>query len=179
MHEIETKVLEVDTDSLIKKLNDLGAKKIQKVMLTVDWFGSAGVDKDHQPWFLRVRSYSTGKIEVTWKGKHEIVGGARKVAEVNLNVENHEKMKMLFESIGLECYAHQEKKRLSWVLDNIQFDIDTYPKMKPYLEIEAGNEKEITKMVNKLDLVNHERWNEGEKTLIEGKYKINWSDMRF
>ena len=86
MHEIETKVLEVDVNSLIKNLGELGAEKIQEVMLTVDWFSAPGFDKDHQPWFLRVRSYSTGKIEVTWKGKHTIEGAVRKVPEINLNV---------------------------------------------------------------------------------------------
>lgn len=179
MHEIETKVLEVDTKSLIKNLEALGAEKIQEVVLTVDWFSAPDFDKDHQPWFLRVRSYSTGKIEVTWKGKHQVEGAVRKVPEVNLNVESHEKMKLLFESVGLVCYAHQEKKRVSWKLNNIQFDLDTYPKMPAYLEIEAPSEKEISEMVKKLNLSEHQTWNDGEKTLIEGKYKINWCDMRF
>jgi adenylate cyclase class 2 len=179
MHEIETKVLEVDVNSLIKNLGELGAEKIQEVMLTVDWFSAPGFDKDHQPWFLRVRSYSTGKIEVTWKGKHTIEGAVRKVPEINLNVENYEKMKMLFEAIGLVCYAHQEKKRISWRLENVQFDLDTYPKMPAYLEIEASSEKEIAEMIKKLNLSDKFTWNEGEKTLIEGKYKINWCDMRF
>jgi adenylate cyclase, class 2 len=179
MHEIETKILEVETNSLIKNLEALGAEKTQEVVLTVDWFSLPGLDKDHQPWFLRVRSYSTGKIEVTWKGKHEIEGAVRKVLEVNVFVDNHEKMKMLFEAIGLFCYAHQEKKRISWKLENVQFDLDTYPGMPAYLEIEAGSEKEISDMVKKLNLEKHETWNDGEKILIEEKYKINWCDMRF
>ena len=88
-------------------------------------------------------------------------------------------MKMLFEAIGLVCYAHQEKKRISWRLENVQFDLDTYPKMPAYLEIEASSEKEIAEMIKKLNLSDKFTWNEGEKTLIEGKYKIYWCDMRF
>lgn len=179
MHEIETKVLEVDVNSVIEKLSKLGAEKIQEVSLVVDWFSLSGFDKDHQPWFLRVRSYSTGKIEITWKGKHEMEGAVRKVKEVNLSVDSHEKTKILFESIGLVCYAHQEKKRISYKLGNVQFDLDTYPKMPPYLEIEAQSEKEITEMVKKLSLEKHETWNDGEKILIEEKYKLNWCDMHF
>ena len=179
MHEIETKVLEVDSKELIEKLQSFGAEKIQEVTLTVDWFSTPGFDKDHQPWFLRVRSYSTGKIEITWKGKHDMLKNVRRVQEVNLLVDDHDKTKSLFEAIGLICYAHQEKKRISWKLDNVQFDLDTYPKMPAYLEIEAGSEKEIVDMIKKLDLTDHETWNDGEKTLIEGKYKINWCDMCF
>jgi len=179
MHEIEIKLLDIDEKKLVQKLEELGAEKTQEVMLKVDWFSLPGIDKNNQPWFLRVRSYSTGKIEITWKGKHDNLGQARQVQEINLKVEDHDKTKMLFEAIGLEAYAHQEKKRISWKLDKAQFDLDTYPKMNPYLEIEAGSEEEINSLIQKLDLEGKETWNDGERTLIEGKYNLNWSDMRF
>jgi hypothetical protein len=34
-------------------------------------------------------------------------------------------------------------------------------------------------MIKKLGLEGNETWNDGEKTLIENKYGLNWSDMRF
>ncbi len=179
MHEIETKVLEVDVKAIVKKLKSFGAEKIQDVMLTVDWFSLLGVDKDKQPWFLRVRSYSTGKIEVTWKGDLEVLGVSRKVKEIQLSVESHEKMKLLFEAIGLVVYAHQEKKRQSWKIGDVQFDLDTYPGMPSYLEIEGPGEREITHMIEKLNLAGKETWNDGERTLIENKYELNWCDMRY
>ena len=179
MHEIETKILEVEASGIAMKLSILGAEKIQDVMLTVDWFSLAGVSKDDNPWFLRIRSYSTGKIEVTWKAKSEMLGVSRRHKEINVIVDNHEQMKNLFEEIGLVLYAHQEKNRISWQLDGVQFDLDTYPGMQSYLEIEAGSEDEIQEMIKKLDLSSHETWNDGERTLIENKYKLNWSNMRF
>ena len=51
--------------------------------------------------------------------------------------------------------------------------------MPSYLEIEAGSEKEITDMIKKLNLEKNMTWNDGERTLIKGKYKLNWFDMRF
>lgn len=179
MHEIETKILEVNAKDISEKLTDLGAEKIQDVMLTVDWFSLPGLEKENHPWFLRVRSYSTGKIEITWKGKQNTESTMHHVKEINLLVDNHEKAKILFEEIGLICYAHQEKERASWKLDGVQFDLDTYPKMSPYLEIEAGSEKEIAEMIKKLNLEKYEAWNDGERTLIEGKYKLDWYNMRF
>ena len=179
MHEIETKVLEVDADSVAEKLNKLGAEKIQDVMLKVDWFSLPNLVKENHPWYLRVRSYSSGKTEITWKGKPEITGTVRKVEEINVLVDDHEKTKKLFLSLGLVCYAHQEKKRVSWKLLNVQFDMDTYPKMPTYLEIEAESEKEIVDMMKKLDLGKLSTWNEGERVLIERKYQLNWHDMRF
>jgi adenylate cyclase class 2 len=179
MHEIETKILEVNVKEISEKIESLGAKKTQEVMLTVDWFSLPGVAKDKQPWYLRVRSYSTGKVEVTWKGPYKIVGNSHQNQEINLLIDSHEKIKMLFEAIGLTCYAHQEKKRISWVLDTIQFDLDMYPNMPPFLEIEVQDEKDIDKMIKNLNLEKHQTWNDGERTLIEEKYKLNWSGMYF
>ena len=179
MYEIETKILEVDADFITEKLNRLGAEKIQDVMLKVDWFSLPDLVKENHPWYLRVRSYSSGKTEITWKGKPEITGTVRKVEEINILVDDHEKTKMLFKALGLVCYAHQEKKRMSWRLNNAQFDMDTYPKMPTYLEIEAENEKEIIDMIKKLGLEKFQTWNNGEKKLIIEKYKLDWFDMRF
>lgn len=179
MHEIETKVLEVDGKILREKLKVLGAEQIQEVGLVVDWFSFADVSKDDNPWFLRIRSYSTGKVEVTWKAKSYLIGVARKHKEINVIVDSHEKMQDMFIELGLVSYAHQEKNRVSWKLGGVQFDFDTYPGMPSYLEIEAGSVDEINKMISALALEDHETWNDGERTLIENKYKLNWSEMRF
>lgn len=179
MYEIETKVLEVNVKKVIQDLENLGAEKIQDAMLKVDWFSLPDLLKENHPWYLRVRSYDSIKTEITWKGKPKIVGAVRKIEEINVLVDDHKKTKMLFESLGMVCYAHQEKRRISWKLGNVQFDMDTYPGMPAYLEIEAGSEKEVIEMVKKLDLEKFQTWNEGERTLIEQKYKLDWNNMRF
>ena len=180
MQEIETKILGVDKNEIEEKLNRLKADKISDGMLIVDWYGPKGITHNgDDPYFLRVRSYGNKKIEVTCKWNKKIVGKTIQCEEVDLLVDNHNKARALFEAIGLENYAHQEKKRTSWKLGNVQFDLDIYPKMFPFLEIEAESEKDIDEAIKNLDLENHETWNDGEKSLIEKKYKLNWSDMHF
>jgi adenylate cyclase class 2 len=180
MKEIETKVLEVEEKEIEKKIKTLKAKKISKDLLVVDWYGPKGLThKGDDSYFLRVRSYSKGKIEVTNKWNKKIVGNTVQCNEVDVFVDSHEKMKSLFESIGLENYAHQEKKRVSWKLGDIRFDLDVYPGMPAFLEIEARSEKEVNNVIKKLSLEIQETWNDGERTLIQNKYKLNWSDMRF
>jgi len=130
MKEIETKVLEIDEIKIKKILKSLGAKEIQDIGLVVDWYGPKGLTHNgDDPYFLRVRSYSTGKIEVTCKWNKKIVGKTVQCDEIDLSVDSHKKTESLFEVLGLENYAHQEKKRVSWRLGNVQFDIDTYPEM--------------------------------------------------
>jgi adenylate cyclase class 2 len=180
MQEIETKILDVNVEEIKNKLNSLGAKEIQKTRLVVDWYGPKGLTHDgDDPWFLRVRSYTNGNIEVTCKWNKKIIGNSTQGNEINVLVDNHEKMGLLFESIGLEHYAHQEKDRISWVLGSVQFDLDTYPSMPSYLEIEVKDEKDINQMIKKLNLEKNETWNDGERTLIKGKYKLDWFNVRF
>lgn len=181
MHEIETKVLEVERDEIEKKLNALGAKKISEERLTVDWYGPKGLTHDgDDPWFLRVRTYgATGKHEVTWKAKSDILGTARKHKEINFTVSDFSQAGDLFDELDLEKYGHQEKERVSWKLQNVQFDLDIYPNMLPFLEIEAGSEEEINEIIQKLDLKNNQTWNDGERTLIKEKYNLDWFNMRF
>src|SRR3989344_408714 len=54
--EIETKVLDIDRDEVVKKLGTLGAKKIAETRLTVDWYRPKGIGEGEDPWFLRIRS---------------------------------------------------------------------------------------------------------------------------
>lgn len=68
MHEIETKVLEVDKEKIEKRLLALGAKEIQNTRLIVDWYGPKGITHaGDDPWYLRVRTTTGGKVEVSWK----------------------------------------------------------------------------------------------------------------
>ncbi len=180
MHEIETKVLEVDVEEVKQKLKEFGAKEIRNDTLYVDWFGPKGLTHDgDDPWYLRVRTYSNGKVEVTYKDEPKLIDNFRHGSEINVFVDDHDKTKMLFEAVGLENYAHQEKKRISWVLGDIQFDLDTYPGMPTFLEIEVKNAEDIKKMLQQLNLENHETWNDGERTLIKKKYGLDWFNMRF
>src|SRR3989338_8971323 len=112
-HEIETKVLAVDKEEIIKKIISVGGKKTGETRLNVNWYRLRGTKEGDEQWFLRIRSNSQGKHEVTWKAKSETLGIARKHKEINFFIEEPEKLGLIFEEIGLEKYAHQEKDRTS------------------------------------------------------------------
>ena len=126
-----------------------------------------------------MRSYSDKKVEITWKGKSVISSVSRTHPEINLIVDSHAEAIALFEAIGMFVYGHQEKYRTSWDLDHIHFDLDTYPHMPPYLEIEADSDETIQKMIQALNLSSHKISTHGERVLIESEYHLNWHDMRF
>lgn len=178
-HEIETKVLDIDKEAIKTKLISLGAEKIQETRLVVDWFRIKGVKEGEDEWFLRIRSYSDGKNEVTWKAKSEILGTARKHKEINFDIAEPEKLADLFEEIGLEKYAHQEKDRTSFVYKDWQFDIDQYPKCPAFVEIEGNSEEHVKEAMKLLGLEDNRTWAKGERILIQETYNLDWYNMRF
>lgn len=179
MHEIETKILEINKDLVIEKLNRLGATKIKDTRLTVDWYCTEEALENSHPWYLRVRSTSDGKNEITWKSLETFVGNTRQSKEINVNVSDFNNVKLIFEAIGLVHYAHQEKDRTSFTYRDWSFDIDQYPKMPAYLEIEGSSEEHVGEAIKLLDLDNHEALSQGETKLIKERYGLDWNDMRF
>lgn len=178
-NEIETKVLDINAKKVIRKLVSLGAKKIQQTTLTVAWHRLKGVKEGEDPWFLRIRSNSLGKHEVTWKAKSDIIGVTRKHKEINFLIEHPEQLADLFYEIGLEKYAHQEKIRTSFTLKNWSFDIDQYPDAPAFLEIEGSSEGSVKKAMKLLGLEKNPTWAKGERILIQEVFKLDWYDMRF
>ena len=179
MHEIETKVLDIDKEEITKKVISVGGKKTGETRLNVNWYRLRGTKEGDEQWFLRIRSNSEGKHEATWKAKSEILGIARKHKEINLNVEEPEKLGLIFEEIGLEKYAHQEKDRTSLTLKNCLLEIDEYPGMPAFLEIEGDSEENIKEIMKLLNLEKNKTWEKGERILIQEMYGLDWYQMRF
>jgi hypothetical protein len=107
------------------------------------------------------------------------VPAPRKHKEINFIIPEPEKLSDLFEEIGLELYAHQEKDRMTYIYKDWQFDIDQYPKMPALLEIEGRSDKSIRVAIDMLALNNNKTWAKGERILIQDIYGLDWYDMRF
>jgi adenylate cyclase class 2 len=179
MQEIETKILEVDVEDIKNKLNSLGAKMTQDIRLFVDWYRVPEAEEGKHPWYLRVRKTSAGTSEISWKSLEKFVGNTRQSDEINIDVSNFEKAKALLEAIGLKHYAHQDKDRTSFSFKDWNFDLDRYPDMPPYLEIEGTSEEHVGEAIKLLDLENHQALSQGETKLIRERYGLDWNNMRF
>jgi len=178
-HEIETKVLDINSEEVERGLLALGAKKTKETRLIVDWYRPIGTKEGEDPWFLRVRSNSDGVSEVTWKAKSDIIGKVRKHKEINFHIPEPEKLGDMFEEIGLEKYAHQEKDRRSFQYMDWVFEVDLYPGMPAFLEIEGKSEEHIKEAMQLLNIGDNRTWTDGERTLIQDIYGLDWYDMRF
>ena len=90
------------------------------------------------------------KITCTYKEISE-VNDINRVKEIETIVWNFNSMKSIFDKMWLVQKSYQETLREIWKIWNeIEFMIDTWPWLPPYLEIEWKNEEIVRKYVELL-----------------------------
>lgn len=134
--EIEAKFINIDKDKVINRLENIGAKKVFNERLLRRCIYNLPVHKPRT--FVRLRD-EVDKITLTYKSvtKQSLDG----VEEIELVIDNFEKGKEFLKSIGLEEKAYQESKRIRYKIGEVEFDIDTWPALMPWIEIEASTEE--------------------------------------
>lgn len=146
--EYEARILEIDKDKLIKRLNKLNAKFVGEFNQKRYVYNI--IPKADGKW-LRLRTNGK-KTTLTYKSveKNSIDG----TKELEIEVDNFENTNSLLELAGIKNKGYQENNRVQYVLDDVEIDIDTWPKIPTYLEIEGKNEKQVNDMIKKLNLEN-------------------------
>lgn len=178
--EIEIKVLNVDAKKVGQVLTELWANCTPRRLLSVDWFRQPIWDQSDDQWYLRIRKYGDGPSEVTWKSKTISTEFSRiHKKEINFTEAEPEKLADLFSEIGLDNYAHQDKYRTSWNYQDWHFDLDEYPGMPPYLEIEWKDDDHIRQALSLLWLEGNETTSIWERILITNTYWLDWFHMHF
>ena len=174
--EIECRFLEIDKEVLIQKLHELGALDEGEVLLEETIVYDKELKWRDEKKKIRIRK-SGDKIKLAYKeNKGQTIDST---TEIEFGIDDFEKAELFFQKIGLNPYRHQQKYRHTFKLDGVTFDIDTWPKIPTYVELEGGSEEALKKAAK---AVGYE-WNDAEfhtaQWLIENKYKIPMGAMRW
>ena len=144
--EFELRVLDIKVDIIISKLIELGAVHVKdRNMKRYSYKIPKGPDV-LESW-MRLRDDGE-KIVLTIKEIHAYTIDGTK--ETEIIVSNFEQTKNLLLKLGFIPKSYQENKRSSWMLDDVEIEIDSWPKIPSYLEIEGKNRESVEKMVVKL-----------------------------
>jgi adenylate cyclase class 2 len=136
--EIEARWINLDPETMVKKLEAIGAKKEGSYFFQEWIFAHPEWRKDNRR--LRVRSdgrqtWLTYKSNATW--------AIDSTEEVEIVVSSAEDAVAMIHKIGIPQLRHQEKKRETYVLGDIVFDIDFWPKIPMVFEIEGPSEEKV------------------------------------
>ena len=136
--EIEAKFLNVNHDKLRKKLRVLGAKctEPERLMRRTVFDYSDKRLGENGGW-VRVRDEGN-KITMSYKQLND--RSLHGTKEVTVIVDDYEQTCLFLDSIGLHRDSYQETKRESWVLNGTEIELDTWPWIPSFVELEARDE---------------------------------------
>lgn len=175
--EIEVRFLEIDKEALIKKLRKLGAEdKGEDLLDEKIIYDKTLVWRDEGETFLRLRTQK-GKTKLCYKHRTEqSVDGTE---EIEFEVSDPNAAEALLKKLGYETYRAQQKRRHAFDLGGVIIDIDTWPRIPTYVELEGQSEDALRNAAAKLEL----NWENVElrnpRMVIEEVYNILVGEMKW
>lgn len=74
----------------------------------------------------------------------------QQMLETEIEVPSIQEANNLLEALGFAYKSYQEKERVTYVLDGYELDIDTWPGIPTYVEVEGKDEKDLEIILKKL-----------------------------
>ena len=165
--EIECRFLEIDKAALISKLHELGARDLGETMLEQTIIYDKEAEWKKVGRFLRIRKVGEKTVLAYKEHNAHAVDGT---LEIEFEVGDYKKAEQLLEKIGFPPFRHEQKLRHTFELGGITLDIDTWPRVPSYLEIEGSSEEELRKAAEMLGY----DWKDADfhnvSWIIENKY---------
>lgn len=170
--EIEERVLEINPEEIIKKLEALNATKVG------EWNQRRYV-YDFNPireneW---IRLRTNGKnTTLTYKNieKNSIDG----TKELEVEVSDFDETNQLLNVLGYNPKGYQENKRIRYILNSVEVDIDFWPLIPPYLEIEATSVDDIRKIEELLEINKNKITTLNCQDIYKDIYGINIKEIK-
>lgn len=135
--EYEIRVLEINVEEIQGKLNKLNAVLVENVVQKryVYDFKPAIPSK-----WIRLRT-NGNKSTLTIKNiESSKIDGTK---EIEIEVSDFDTTNEILGELGYKPRGIQENKRMKYNLNGVEVDIDTWPKIPTYLEIEGISETEV------------------------------------
>lgn len=156
MEEIEVKFLDIDPVAIQAKLKELGAEKVGEYFYKRRLYDRDDMRLNADHAWLRLRDEGDKvtlaykqRVGVTSKEGNSNDGSMR---EIEVVVSDFNKTADLITALGFKEKFYQENRRIRWMKDDIEFDLDFWPQIKPYLEIEAKSWGDIDRAIEMLGL---------------------------
>lgn len=170
--EYEVRVLDIDKEKLISKLEELNAKKEGEYSQKRYVYDI--MPKDDKKW-IRLRTDGK-KTTLTFKDvTSDKIDGTK---EAEIEVSDLETTNEILNKMGYFSRAYQENNRVRYILDDVELDIDSWPMIPTYLEIEGKDEKSVLNMIEKLGLNKEKVTALDVQSVYKDIYGIDISNMK-
>lgn len=143
--ELEVKILEVNPKAITQKLSDLGATKVSDATLQRRYVYDV-VPPRSTAW-IRLRDNGRKTTLTVKEITSDAIDGTK---EIEVSVDDLAQANSLLEFLGFHARAYQENRRTSFKLGDVEIELDEWPKIPAYAEVEGPSEEAIADVVTKL-----------------------------
>ena len=173
MDEIEIKFLDVDAAGVEAKLLALGAQKVYNHVFE-EWILAK---PEWQEYRGRVRLRA--EIDKTTLAYKETT---KKTSEGNVEIEftvsNQAQALQFLDKIGIPVIRHQQKRRIHFLLNNVEVDIDFWPKIPPLIEIEGKSLDELEYVAKQLGFEMKDTCTFDALQIIQDIYHVDLTNVK-
>jgi adenylate cyclase class 2 len=151
MHtEFEARFLAIDVDAIKAKLMDQSATcAMPRTLMRRIVFKNDDIEQ--RGGWLRLRDEGH-RVTMTYKQTTDATSAIDTTLEAEIQVNDFEATKSLLEAMGFRALRYQENYREEWKLGEMAFDLDTWPGLPTFLEIEGPDEMTVQAGANSLGL---------------------------
>lgn len=144
--EFEVRLLDINEEEFINKIESLGAKFVNKynqVRYVYDFN-----PKVENKW-IRLRTDGFKTTLAIKECRDDSIGGTK---EIEIEVSDMEKTDEILMELGYNKRSIQENKRVRYILDDVEIDIDTWPHLNTYVEFEGRSKEAVINLLDKLQI---------------------------
>ncbi len=172
MHtEYEVRVLEINKEELIKKLENLGAEKVADFSYRRRIYNFN--PKQDSKW-VRLRTDGKRTTLTIKKLENLNIDGTK---ELEIEVSNFDETNDILNELGYKSHTYQENNRTRYILNDVELDIDSWPYIPTYLEIEGKDEKAVKDMIELLEVDKTKVTSVDVQGVFKKFYNIDISDV--
>lgn len=170
--EHEAKVLDIDPTATAQLILSKGGQQVSDTALMRRYVYDI-TPGDRSKW-VRLRDTRNDITLCVKRIEHDGIDGTH---ELEIAVDDFDTTNQLLAVLGFAPKSYQENRRTSFTLDGAQLEIDEWPRIPAYLEIEAGSREEVVRVAGLLGYA--ERQLTGENTVkVYERYGIELSGIR-
>ncbi len=144
--EIECRLLEVNVEEFLSKLKKTNATLVGDWIQIRNCYDFTPV-KDNS--WIRLR---TNGVETTLTIKEINNSNIDGTKESEIIVSDFDQANEILNKLGYNVRSHQENRRIRYMLDGVEIDIDFWPMIPAYVEFEGESEDAIKSVCTKLDV---------------------------
>ncbi len=142
--EIELRILNINVEEIKQKLELLGAEKVgeaQQRRYVYDF-----TPKKENSW-VRLRTNGKKTTLTIKEINNDTIDGTE---ELEVEVSDFDETNSILAKLGYSPRNYQENNRISYKLDGVDIEIDSWPLIPTYLEVEGSSIEEVEAIVKKL-----------------------------